>query len=124
MNKILRARNNHEKEYIVTVNQDLTKAFLEGMARGVPILDTVTRPCTVERLGRRTFRIILTQGLNRQIRRMSAHFGYKVVTLQRIRIMNIQLGSLPLGKTRELSPLEMQELYALLSDSKKTYDAE
>lgn len=124
VNKILRARNNHEKEYIVTVNQDLTQAFLEGMAKGVPILDTVTRPCTVERLGKRTFRIILTQGLNRQIRRMSAHFGYKVVTLKRIRIMNIQLGSLPLGKTRELSPLEMQELYALLSDSRKTYDEE
>lgn len=92
VNRILRSVNNHEKEYIVTVNQLITPDFLKGMAGGVPILDTVTKPCTVEQLSTRQFRIILTQGLNRQIRRMCEYFGYKVVSLRRIRIMNIKLG--------------------------------
>ncbi len=119
VNQILRSVNNHEKEYLVTVNQTITPEFIQGMASGVPILDTVTKECLVEKLSTRQFRIILTQGLNRQIRRMTEHFGYKVVSLKRIRIMNIELGSLPEGAIRPLSPLEMKELGELLADSTK-----
>lgn len=119
VNQILRSVNNHEKEYIVTVNQTITPEFIRGMASGVPILDTVTKECFVEKLSTRQFRIILTQGLNRQIRRMTEHFGYKVVGLRRIRIMNIELGSLAEGAIRPLSPLEMKELGELLADSSK-----
>lgn len=122
VNKILRARNNHEKEYIVSVNKPMTEAFLRGMGGRVPILDTYTKESKVERIDDRTFRIILTQGLNRQIRRMTEYFGYRVVTLKRIRIMNIQLGSLSLGRYRNLSPLELTELNDLLEDSYKTID--
>jgi 23S rRNA pseudouridine2604 synthase len=121
VNKILRARNNHEKEYIVKVERPFDDSFLKKMSGGVPILDTVTRECHVERLSRDTFRIILTQGLNRQIRRMTEYLGYRVVSLKRIRIMNITLGSLETGKWRNLSPLELKGLEALLKDSEKTY---
>lgn len=117
VNKILRAGNYHEKEYIVKVNKMITKDFLEGMAGGVPILDTVTRPCKVEAIDKTRFKIILTQGLNRQIRRMCEYFGYRVVYLQRVRIMNILLGHLKVGAYRKLSPQEIEGLKALLSNS-------
>lgn len=117
VNKIMRAGNYHEKEYLVTVDRPVTEDFLRGMGQGVPILDTVTRPCTVTKTGENSFRIILTQGLNRQIRRMCEYFGYHVVRLNRIRIMNLKLGDLPLGRYREVTPWEMRELRRLLSDS-------
>ncbi|MBE5964284.1 MAG: 23S rRNA pseudouridine(2604) synthase RluF [Lachnospira sp.] len=110
MNKILKAANNHEKEYIVTVNKPITDSFIEGMAGGVPILDRITNKCKVTKLNDKTFNIILTQGLNRQIRRMCEYFGYKVVKLNRIRIMNIKLGNLKLGEYREVTDTEMTEL--------------
>jgi 23S rRNA pseudouridine2604 synthase len=110
VNTILRAENEHEKEYVVAVDRPLTPAFLAGMAAGVPILDTVTNPCTVTQVGRNTFRIVLTQGLNRQIRRMCEHFGYTVRRLQRVRIMHVHLGSLPTGQWRHLSPAELRGL--------------
>ncbi|MBR6698107.1 MAG: 23S rRNA pseudouridine(2604) synthase RluF [Lachnospiraceae bacterium] len=110
MNKILKAANNHEKEYIVTVNKPITDSFIEGMAGGVPILDRITNKCKVTKLNDKTFNIILTQGLNRQIRRMCEYFGYKVVKLNRIRIMNIKLGDLKLGEYREVTDTEMTEL--------------
>ena len=118
VNKILRAGNNHEKEYIVKVNKVLTSAFLKGMSEGVPILDTVTRPCTIEAIDKTTFRIILTQGLNRQIRRMCEFFDYRVVNLQRVRIMNVNLGRLKVGGYRNLTDFELQELKELIEDSK------
>ena len=117
VNKILRAGNHHEKEYIVTVNRAITAEFLKGMASGVPILDTVTRPCTIEAIDKTTFRIILTQGLNRQIRRMCEYFGYNVIRLQRIRIMNIRLGHLQLGGYRNLTDHELKELKELIQES-------
>jgi 23S rRNA pseudouridine2604 synthase len=110
VNKILRAENDHEKEYIVTVNKPITNAFLQGMASGVKILGTKTKPCTVTRAGEKIFKIILTQGLNRQIRRMCHVFDYKVVRLQRIRIMNIHLGKLKIGQWRDLTEKELSEL--------------
>jgi len=118
VNKILRARNNHEKEYLVTVNKPVTKGFIEKMAQGVPILDTVTRKCEVEQIHKKQFRIVLTQGLNRQIRRMCEYLDYKVVKLKRIRIMNIKL-DLGVGKYRELTKKEFNELNRLLKTSKK-----
>lgn len=121
VNKILRARNNHEKEYIVTVDKPITKSFIQKMSSGVPILDTITRECVVEPIDDRTFRIILTQGLNRQIRRMCEHFGYEVIRLKRIRIMNIQLDT-PEGEWRYLSTKEMDEMNQLLEDSTKTFE--
>lgn len=121
VNKILRARNNHEKEYIVRVNKPITPKFLEKMRNGVPILDTVTRKCEVEQLDTLSFRIVLTQGLNRQIRRMSEYLGYEVKKLKRIRIMNIHL-DLPVGQWRDLTAEEMKTLDALLKDSSKTVD--
>lgn len=114
VNEILRSENDHEKEYVVTVDRPVTDIFLNGMASGVRILGTVTKPCKVMRVGSSTFRIILTQGLNRQVRRMCSFFGYKVVRLQRVRIMNISLGKLPLGRWREL---DGQEVRGLLRDS-------
>lgn len=119
VNKILRARNNHEKEYIVKVDRPITKDFIQKMGNGVPILDTVTKKCVVEQLGRFEFRIILTQGLNRQIRRMCEYLGYEVQKLKRVRIMNIHL-DVPVGKYRELTPLEFERLNELLEDSNKT----
>ena len=110
VNRVLRAEHEHEKEYIVSVDRPLTPGFLEGMAHGVPILDTVTNPCKVRQVGRNTFRIVLTQGLNRQIRRMCEHFDYTVRGLQRVRIMHVQLGNLPLGKWRNLTAAEVRPL--------------
>ncbi|MGB0828600.1 MAG: 23S rRNA pseudouridine(2604) synthase RluF [Flavobacteriaceae bacterium] len=118
VNKILRARNNHEKEYLVTVNKPVTKEFIEKMAQGVPILNTVTRKCELEQIHKKQFRIVLTQGLNRQIRRMCEYLDYKVVKLKRIRIMNIKL-DLGVGKYRELTKKEFNELNRLLKTSKK-----
>ena len=110
VNTVLRAEHEHEKEYVVAVDRPLTDAFLAGMAAGVPILDTVTNPCRLTQVGRNTFRIVLTQGLNRQIRRMCEHFGYTVRRLQRVRIMHVHLGSLPVGKWRALTPAELRGL--------------
>lgn len=118
VNKVLRARNNHEKEYQVTVNKPITEEFLEAMAAGVPILDTVTRKCEVNVAGPNSFTIILTQGLNRQIRRMCEHFEYRVVKLRRVRIMNIVLDQ-PVGKWRYLTDAELTELNRLLESSTK-----
>ncbi|WP_139488831.1 23S rRNA pseudouridine(2604) synthase RluF [Brevibacillus dissolubilis] len=114
VNKILRAENNHEKEYIVTVNKQITPEFVKGMSGGVHILGTKTKPCKVSRVSDRVFRIILTQGLNRQIRRMCEAFGYRVERLQRVRIMNIQLGGLKVGHWRNLTPKELGELMELI----------
>ncbi len=119
VNKILRARNNHEKEYIVTVNKTITDRFIQRMAAGVPILDTVTKECRVEKISSTTFRIFLTQGLNRQIRRMCEYFDYTVVALKRIRIINVSL-DIPVGKYREITQAEMDELNRLIGDSTKT----
>jgi len=119
VNKILRAGNNHEKEYVVKVNKRITKRFIQDMSKGVPILDTVTNKCFVEQLSNDEFRIILTQGLNRQIRRMCEHFDYEVKKLKRIRIMNIHL-DLPVGKWRHLSENEMSEINRLVAKSSKT----
>lgn len=120
VNKILRARNNHDKEYIVRTNKPVNREFVEQMSNGLPILDQVTRKCFVEQTGRCEFRIILTQGLNRQIRRMCEYLEYRVVELKRIRIMNIELGDLPIGAYREFTRDEFEELNQLLSDSKKS----
>lgn len=110
VNEILRSENEHEKEYLVTVDRAATEIFLSGMASGVRILGAVTKPCKVKRVDARTFRIILTQGLNRQIRRMCSFYGYKVVRLQRVRIINITLGALKPGEWRELKPDEVRGL--------------
>ena len=110
VNEILRSENNHEKEYIVTVDKPITETFLTGMAGGVRILDTKTMPCKVSRLGKYEFRIILTQGLNRQIRRMCEVFGYDVRRLQRVRIVNIKLGGLKVGRWRNLTEAELHGL--------------
>lgn len=110
VNKILRAGNYHEKEYIVNVDKPITDEFVQNMSNGVPVLDTITRKCFVEKINSQTFRIILTQGLNRQIRRMCEYFNYKVVKLKRVRIMNIKLDNIPIGKWRELTNKEIKEL--------------
>lgn len=120
VNKMMRSGNAHEKEYVVKVNKEITPEFLKKMAAGVPILDTVTRPCVVTSVGKKTFRIILTQGLNRQIRRMCEYLGYQVVRLQRVRIMNIELGNLPMGEYREVTPAELQVLQAMIVNSSNT----
>ena len=117
INKMMRAGNRHEKEYKVTVDKEITQEFLEKMASGVPILDTVTRPCKVEKIGKYTFSIILTQGLNRQIRRMCEALGYQVRELIRVRIMNIHLGRLKEGEYRKLTDAELNELYDQIKDS-------
>lgn len=123
VNKILRAGNNHEKEYVVTVNKKITSQFIKKMSNGVPILNTVTKKCKVRKLDDFTFNITLTQGLNRQIRRMCDFLDYEVRTLKRIRIMNIELGKLKTGKYRHFSMKELQELQSLLSESSKTMEA-
>jgi 23S rRNA pseudouridine2604 synthase len=120
INKILRAGNNHEKEYIVRVNKPIDHAFVQQMSEGVPILDTRTLPCKVQLAGRQTFRITLTQGLNRQIRRMCEYLGFAVVSLQRVRIMNIKLDKLAVGKWRYLSEAEVSALMEGVADSTKT----
>ncbi len=122
VNKILRAANAHEKEYLVTVDKPVTDEFIRKMGNGVPILDTITRKCFVERTGYKSFRIILTQGLNRQIRRMCEFFDYRVTYLKRIRIMNIELKDLKEGSIRNLSPLEMFNLKNALKESSKHYE--
>lgn len=122
VNKILRARNNHEKEYTVTVNKLITDRFIERMSNGVPILDTVTRKCKVEKISSTTFKIILTQGLNRQIRRMCEYLGYEVTALKRIRIINISL-DIPVGRFRDLTDAEIKELNQLIEPSSKTEEA-
>lgn len=119
LNYILRARYQHEKEYIVTVDKPITDDFIQGMAGGVPILDTVTRECKVEQLGEDMFRIILTQGLNRQIRRMCEHFGYTVTRLRRIRIMHILLDGLNYGEWRDLTPEELRQLQATVEKERQ-----
>jgi 23S rRNA pseudouridine2604 synthase len=121
VNKILRARNYHEKEYIVKVNKPFGKDFIQKMSNGVPILDTITRKCEVEAINKFTFKIILTQGLNRQIRRMCQYLGYEVVQLKRIRIMNIHL-DMPVGKWRDLSNKELKTIKDLVQDSAKTFE--
>ena len=121
VNKILRARNHHEKEYLVTVHKPLTSEFLKNMRNGVPILDTVTRKCQVEEIGKYQFRIVLTQGLNRQIRRMCEYLGYTVKKLKRIRIMNVTL-DIPVGKWRDLTQEELAEIHRLVSSSSKTHN--
>lgn len=121
VNKILRARNKHEKEYIVRVDKEITKKFLQRMGNGVPILGTVTRKCHIEQTGQNTFKIVLTQGLNRQIRRMCEYLGYRVLKLKRTRIMNISL-DVPVGKWRYLTKNEMKEMTQMLTSSSKTPD--
>ncbi len=121
VNKILRARNNHEKEYIVSVNRPINRQFIQTMSNGVEILDTITKNCFVKQLGPKKFKIILTQGLNRQIRRMCESLGYRVQSLKRVRVMNIKL-DLPTGKYREFTKDELLKLNELLENSSKTYD--
>jgi 23S rRNA pseudouridine2604 synthase len=117
VNKMMRSGNRHEKEYVVTVDKPVTDKFIMQMSNGVPILDTVTRPCKVWRTGEREFHIILTQGLNRQIRRMCQQLGYHVKTLKRIRIMNISLGNLKEGSYRDVTAQEWRQLWELIRDS-------
>ena len=119
VNKMMRSGNRHEKEYLVTVNKTVTESFLHGLANGVPLADlnTMTRKCRVEQLGRKQFKMILTQGLNRQIRRMCEYFDYRVEKLVRTRIMNIELGSLKAGRYRNVSAEEYQTLLELIKDS-------
>lgn len=124
VNKILRAGNGHEKEYIVTTDKPISKDFLINMRNGVKIMGTVTNKCFVKQEGEKKFRIILTQGLNRQIRRMCAALGYKVNSLTRIRIMNIKLGALPAGKWRNFSQEEISGIQKLLVNSSKTANVE
>ena len=121
VNKILRARNNHEKEYIVSVNRPINREFIQTMSNGVEILETITKNCFAKQLGPKKFKIILTQGLNRQIRRMCESLGYRVQSLKRVRIMNIKL-DLPIGKYREFTKKELFELNELLENSSKTFN--
>ncbi len=121
VNQILRARNNHEKEYIVSVNRTINDDFIQKMSSGVEILGTLTKNCLVKQLGPKKFKIILTQGLNRQIRRMCEVLGYRVLSLKRVRIMNIKL-DVPIGKYRQLSKKELYELNGLLENSSKIFD--
>lgn len=123
VNKILRAGNNHEKEYIVTVDKTITNAFLTQMSCGVSILDTITKPCKISKENSHIFRIILTQGLNRQIRRMCESLGYNVLKLQRIRIMNVTLKDIPTGKWRYLTLNELDIINKLITNSIKTEEA-
>ena len=118
VNKILRARNNHEKEYIVSVNRPINKEFIQSMSNGIEILETITKNCFVKQIGAKKFKIILTEGLNRQIRRMCESLGYRVQSLKRVRIMNIKL-DLPVGKYREFTKKELLELDKLLENSSK-----
>jgi len=121
VNKILRAKNNHEKEYIVEVNKPITEEFTKLMSSGVPVLDTVTKKCSVKKTGKKTFKIVLTQGLNRQIRRMCEYFGYKVTQLQRIRIMNISL-DIPVGEYRDFTATELNQINQSVKHSIKTFE--
>ena len=120
VNKILRAENAHDKEYVVTVDQPISERFVERMSKGVPILGTITKPCIVTPESKYVFRIILTQGLNRQIRRMCEYLGYEVTKLNRSRIMNVELGQLRPGQWRDLTENEMTEINAAVAGSRKT----
>lgn len=120
VNKILRAGNNHEKEYVVSVDKSITKEFINAMENGIPILGTITKKCRVSKIGKYTFNIILTQGLNRQIRRMCEYLGFKVTSLKRIRIMNVSLDNLPTGKWRYLNDEEISTILNLTKDSTGT----
>jgi len=117
VNKILRAGNNHEKEYVVTVNKPLSQSIITSMSNGVPMLGVMTKKCKIALITPTTFRIILVQGLNRQIRRMCEHFGYEVIKLERVRIMNISLKGLPIGDWRDLTENEMKTIYAMIAKS-------
>lgn len=117
VNKILRAGNNHEKEYLVTVNKPITESFISGMAKGVPVLGVMTKKCKVKQESNFVFRIILVQGLNRQIRRMCEYFGFEVTKLERVRIMNISLKGIPVGEWRELTPEEQTDIFNLVAKS-------
>ena len=121
VNKILRARNNHEKEYLVTVNKPITDNFISKMGMGIPILETITRKCFVKQTHKKQFKIILTQGLNRQIRRMCEFLDYRVLKLVRTRIMNVNL-DIDIGKHRELTSKEIKSIKELVTDSNKTID--
>ena len=121
VNKILRARNNHEKEYEVTVHKPVTKEFIEEMSNGVPVLDAITRKCKVKQTGKKTFKIVLTQGLNRQIRRMCEYLEYDVIKLKRIRIMNIKL-DIPVGTYRDFTASELNTINQSVEHSIKTFD--
>ncbi|MES2892994.1 MAG: 23S rRNA pseudouridine(2604) synthase RluF [Bacteroidota bacterium] len=123
VNKILRAGNNHEKEYVVTVDKPINGDFVQRMSNGIRLQETVTKKCFVKQEGKNRFRIILTQGLNRQIRRMCQTLGYTVATLKRVRIMNITLADLPLGKWRYFTPAEMKTMEELVAHSSKTADS-
>lgn len=123
VNKILRAGNAHHKEYLVTVAEKITDEFISKMANGIPILGTVTKKCSIQKLSHFQFKIILTQGLNRQIRRMCAFLGYSVTKLKRTRIMNISLGKLKSGEWRYLSEFEINEINTLVAHSSKTEEA-
>jgi len=123
VNKILRARNNHEKEYEVTVHKPVTKEFIEEMSNGVPILDTITRKCKIKQTGKKTFKIILTQGLNRQIRRMCEYLEYEVKKLKRVRIMNIKL-DIPVGTYRDFTSKELNQINQAVEHSIKIFEAE
>ncbi|GAB7257744.1 23S rRNA pseudouridine(2604) synthase RluF [Polaribacter sp. OB-PA-B3] len=123
VNKILRAGNNHEKEYFVTVNKSITSEFIDKMGNGIPILGTVTKKCKVEKVSEKVFKIILTQGLNRQIRRMCEYLDYEVTKLKRTRIMNVELGFLQTGDWRELTQEEMQQINKMIATSSKTEEA-
>ena len=123
VNKILRAGNNHEKEYFVSVDKPITDEFIEKMRNGIPILGTVTKKCLVEKISTKIFKIVLTQGLNRQIRRMCEYLEYEVTKLKRTRIMNVDLGYLQAGDWRELTEEEMKEINAMISTSSKTQEA-
>lgn len=123
VNKILRAGNNHEKEYIVTVNKPITTEFLKRMENGIPILGTMTKQCKLKKEGKNVFKIILTQGLNRQIRRMCGYLGYEVTKLERVRIMNISLGKLTDGRWRYMTKKELSDIKRLTDESVKTQEA-
>ena len=123
VNKILRSGNNHEKEYIVTVDKPISADFIRNMGNGVPILDTITKKCFIKKESKYVFRIILTEGLNRQIRRMCEYLGYNVVRLERLRIMNVSIGNLGIGKWRYLTKNELLGINELIYDSIKTEDA-
>jgi len=123
VNKILRAKNNHEKEYIVRVDRRINQNFINKMSNGVPVLDTISNKCKVKQLDSFSFNIVLTQGLNRQIRRMCTYLGYEVTSLQRVRIMNISLGKLKVGSYRSFTSKELADLNLLIEDSSKTEEA-
>lgn len=122
VNKILRAGNNHEKEYVVTVNKPLTATFLAGMAKGVPVLGVMTKKCKVTQESTFVFKIVLIQGLNRQIRRMCEHFGFEVTKLERVRIMNISVKGIPVGEWRELTPSEQTDIFNMVAKSSSEAD--